>query len=294
MATLKDLTHKITGVKKTKQITRAMNMVAASRLRGSQRKIDAFRPYAEKYAEVLASLAAKATNISSKLLEPRDEIKTVHIVVCTSDRGLCGAFNESLLDEIEELVNKNSDKNITITAFGKKGRDWSVKRDLRILKSHLDIVGTNFSFEIAERSGIDLINLFLSGEADEVYMIYSEFQSMSRQIPVVSKILPIERPQSIFEESVEEESYLAEHICEPSPEAVLEEMLPRSVQIQIFRGLLETSASEHAARMIAMDNATRACNDMIKDLNKLYNKTRQAAVTADLMDIVGGAEALKG
>ncbi|MDY0131368.1 MAG: ATP synthase F1 subunit gamma [Desulforegulaceae bacterium] len=294
MATLKDLTHKITGVKKTKQITRAMNMVAASRLRGSQRKIDAFRPYAEKYAEVLASLAAKATNISSKLLEPRDEIKTVHIVVCTSDRGLCGAFNESLLDEIEELVNKNSDKNITITAFGKKGRDWSVKRDLRILKSHLDIVGTNFSFEIAERSGIDLINLFLSGEADEVYMIYSEFQSMSRQIPVVSKILPIERPQSIFEESVEEEGYLAEHICEPSPEAVLEEMLPRSVQIQIFRGLLETSASEHAARMIAMDNATRACNDMIKDLNKLYNKTRQAAVTADLMDIVGGAEALKG
>ncbi|MGE4518532.1 MAG: ATP synthase F1 subunit gamma [Desulfobacteraceae bacterium] len=294
MATLKDLKLKITGVKKTKQITKAMNMVAASRLRGSQRKIDAFRPYAEKYNEVLKSLAEKATNISSKLLEPRDEIKTVHIIVCTSDRGLCGAFNESLLDKTRELVDKNSDKNITITAFGKKGRDWSAKNGINVLKSHLNVVGTNFGFEVAERSGMDLINLFLSGETDEVHMVYSEFQSMSRQVPSAVKILPIERPKSEEEELSEEEGYLAEHICEPSPEAVLQEMLPRSVQIQIFRGLLETSASEHAARMVAMDNATRACNDMIKDLNKLYNKTRQAAVTADLMDIVGGAEALKG
>jgi len=293
MATLKDLKLKITGVKKTKQITKAMNMVAASRLRGSQRKIDAFRPYAEKYTEVLKSLAEKATNISSKLLESRDEIKTVHIIMCTSDRGLCGAFNESLLNKTQELVNKNLDKNITLTAFGKQGRDWSGKKGMEILKSHLNVVGSNFGFEVAERSGNDLINLFLSGEADEVYMVYSEFQSMSRQVPSVAKILPIERPQSDLEES-SEEGYLAEHICEPSPEAVLQEMLPRSVQIQIFRGLLETSASEHAARMVAMDNATRACSDMIKDLNKLYNKTRQAAVTADLMDIVGGAEALKG
>jgi F-type H+-transporting ATPase subunit gamma len=293
MATLKDLKLKITGVKKTKQITKAMNMVAASRLRGSQRKIDAFRPYAEKYSEVLESLAEKATNISSKLLDTRDEIKTVHIIVCTSDRGLCGAFNESLLDKTKELVDKNSDKNITITAFGKKGRDWSAKKGMNVLNSHLNVIGTNFGFEIAERSGMDLINLFVSGEADEVYMVYSEFQSMSRQIPSIAKILPIERPQP-EEEEASEEGYLAEHICEPSPEAVLQEMLPRSVQIQIFRGLLETSASEHAARMVAMDNATRACNDMIKELNKLYNKTRQAAVTADLMDIVGGAEALKG
>ncbi|MCB9480237.1 MAG: ATP synthase F1 subunit gamma [Desulfobacteraceae bacterium] len=295
MATLKDLKLKITGVKKTKQITKAMNMVAASRLRGSQRKIDAFRPYAEKYTEVLKSLAEKATNISSKLLEPRDEIKSVHIIVCTSDRGLCGAFNESLLDKTQELVKKNFDKNIKITAFGKKGRDWAGKKGIEVLNSYLNVVGTNFGFEVAERSGNDLINLFLSGEADEVYMVYSEFQSMSRQVPSAVKILPIERPVSDDDiEEASEEGYLAEHICEPSPEFVLQEMLPRSVQIQIFRGLLETSASEHAARMVAMDNATRACNDMIKDLNKLYNKTRQAAVTADLMDIVGGAEALKG
>ncbi|MGM0417303.1 MAG: ATP synthase F1 subunit gamma [Thermodesulfobacteriota bacterium] len=295
MATLKELKLKITGVKKTKQITKAMNMVAASRLRGSQRKIDAFRPYAEKYAEVLLSLAQKATDISSKLLEPREEIESVHIIICTSDRGLCGAFNESLLDKAEELIDQNQDKNVIITAFGKKGRDWARKKKINIHSEHLNVVGTNFGFEVAERAGNDLIWQFLTGEADEVYMVSSEFASMSKQIPVINKILPVAVPEMSEEDvSSGSEEYQAEHICEPSAEAVLQEMLPRSVQIQIFRGLLETSASEHAARMVAMDNATKACNDMITDLNKVYNKTRQAAVTADLMDIVGGAEALKG
>jgi F-type H+-transporting ATPase subunit gamma len=296
MATLKELKLKITGVKKTKQITKAMNMVAASRLRGSQRKIDAFRPYAEKYAEVLLSLAQKATDISSKLLEPREEIKSVHIIVCTSDRGLCGAFNESLLDKAAELIDQNQDKNITITAFGKKGRDWARKKKYNIHSEHLNVVGTNFGFEVAERAGNDLIWQFLIGETDEVYMVSSEFVSMSKQVPVINKILPVAVPELSEEDQADSgsEEYQAEHICEPSAEAVLQEMLPRSVQIQIFRGLLETSASEHAARMVAMDNATKACNDMISDLNKVYNKTRQAAVTADLMDIVGGAEALKG
>lgn len=293
MATLKDLKLKITGVKKTKQITKAMNMVAASRLRGSQRRIDAFRPYAEKYAEVLGSLAEKATNISSKLLEPREEVKSVHIIVCTSDRGLCGAFNESLLEKAEELIKLNQDKEISITAFGKRARDWAVRNGHNLVADHIGVVGTNFGFEIAEQSGMDHIKMFLNGQADEVFMVASEFISMSKQLPMTSKLLPIPRPEA-GDEVEESDEFLAEHICEPSPEAVLQEMLPRSVQIQIFRGLLETSASEHAARMVAMDNATKACNDLIKDLNKLYNKSRQAAVTADLMDIVGGAEALKG
>jgi F-type H+-transporting ATPase subunit gamma len=293
MATLKDLKLKITGVKKTKQITKAMNMVAASRLRGSQRRIDAFRPYAEKYAEVLGSLAEKATNISSKLLEPREEVKSVHIIVCTSDRGLCGAFNESLLEKAEELIELNQDKEISITAFGKRARDWARRNNHNLVADHIGVVGSNFGFEIAEQSGMDNIKMFLNGEADEVFMVASEFISMSKQLPMTTKLLPIPRPEA-SEEVEESDEFLAEHICEPSPEAVLQEMLPRSVQIQIFRGLLETSASEHAARMVAMDNATKACNDLIKDLNKLYNKSRQAAVTADLMDIVGGAEALKG
>lgn len=294
MATLKELKLKITGVKKTKQITKAMNMVAASRLRGSQKRIDSFRPYAEKYAEVLGSLAGKATNISSKLLESREEVNSVHIILCTSDRGLCGAFNESLLEQAEELVNKNQDKSISVTAFGKRAKEWAVKNDHNLVSSHIGVVGTNFGFEIAEKAGMDLIKMFLFADVDEVYMISSEFISMSKQLPVTSQVLPIPRLEEAEEEVDESGEYLAEHICEPSPEAVLTEMLPRSVQIQIFRGLLETSASEHAARMVAMDNATKACNDLIKDLNKMYNKSRQAAVTADLMDIVGGAEALKG
>ncbi|PIE75241.1 MAG: ATP synthase F1 subunit gamma [Deltaproteobacteria bacterium] len=294
MATLKELKLKITGVKTTKQITKAMNMVAASRLRGSQRRIDAFRPYAEKYAEVLGSLAEKAVDIPSRLLEPREEIKSVHIIVCTSDRGLCGAFNESLLNKTEELLEKNQDKKVSITAFGKKGRDWAVKKGLELKSEYLGVVGTNFGFDIAEQSGNDVIKSFLSDEVDEVYLVSAEFESMSRQTPSVVALLPVSRPETADEDEESDSEYMAEHICEPSPEAVLQEMLPRSVQIQIYRGLLETSASEHAARMVAMENATKACNDMIKDLNKIYNKTRQAAVTADLMDIVGGAEALKG
>lgn len=294
MATLKDLKLKITGVKKTKQITKAMNMVAASRLKGSQKRINSFRPYAEKYAEVLGSLAEKATDISSKLLEPREEIESVHIIVCTSDRGLCGAFNEFLLEKANELVDLNQDKKISITAFGKRARDWAVKKDLNIISSHIGVVGTNFGFDIAESKGMELIKMFLAEEIDEVFIVASEFISISRQLTMASKILPIPRLEKDEEVLDESEEYLAEHICEPSPEVVLQEMLPRSVQIQIYRCLLETSASEHAARMVAMDNATKACNDLTKDLNKLYNKTRQAAVTADLMDIVGGAEALKG
>lgn len=137
-----------------------------------------------------------------------------------------------------------------------------------------------------------MINAFLAGEYDEVYIIYSEFVSMSKQLPQVKKILPI--PPIEVEEKDSGEPYLAEHICEPSPAALLGEMLPKNVFIQIYSGLLETSTSEHAARMSAMENATKACKDMINDLQRLFNKTRQAAITADLMDIVGGAEALKG
>lgn len=292
MATLKELKLKITGVKKTKQITKAMNMVAASRLMGSQRKLDSFRPYAKKYADVLGSLSKRAKDVSSSLLDQREEVQKIHLVVCTSDRGLCGAFNESILHKTEEFISQNQDKEISITAFGRKATSWALKNKIEIVSEHSGVVGSNFGFDIAEQVGIDFINMFLSGKADEIYLISSEFVSMSKQLPVTQCLIPI--PEIEVSEDLEDDEYLAEHICEPSAEAVLTEMLPRSIQIQIYRGLLETSASEHAARMVAMDNATKACNDLTKDLNKLYNKSRQAAVTADLMDIVGGAEALKG
>lgn len=295
MATLKEVKLKITGVKKTRQITSAMKMVATSRLRGAQLAMEAFRPYAAKYAEVLGSLAQKAGENASPLLVPREEVKKIHIVLCTSDRGLCGGFNINLIDKVSDFIEemqKENDVEISITNFGKKGRDWARSEGQNIADQYIGVVGSKFGFNVASTAGQKLINSFLDGEYDEVYLVYSRFVSMARQEPTLQKILPI--PPIEVADVEENAPYQAEHICEPSPDALLGEMLPKNVFIQIYSGLLETSTSEHAARMSAMDNATKACKDMINDLQRLYNKTRQAAITADLMDIVGGAEALKG
>jgi F-type H+-transporting ATPase subunit gamma len=297
MATLKEVKLKISGVKKTKQITSAMKMVATSRLRGAQMAMDAFRPYAGKYADVLGSLAQKAgEGTTSPLLEPREEVKKVHIVLCTSDRGLCGGFNINLIKKAESLIKEKSGDGfeVSVTCFGKKGRDWAKKENhITIAEEYLGVVGSKFGFSTASVAGRKLIDNFLTNVYDEVYLVYAQFQTMSRQVPTLAKILPIP-PIEIDENSKESDVYLAEHICEPSSAELLAEMLPKNVYIQIYKGLLETSTSEHAARMSAMENATKACSDMIGELQQIYNKARQAAITADLMDIVGGAEALKG
>jgi F-type H+-transporting ATPase subunit gamma len=298
MATLKDVQNKISAVKKTKQITKAMNMVAASRLRGAQTNMEVFRPYAAKFAEVLGSLAERSGETANALLLPKEEVKKIHIVLCTSDRGLCGGFNANLIDKAESLMQEKGGSGIefSFTNFGKKGRDWCRKEGLPMVSEYLGVVGTKFGFNVASEAGRKLVEDFLAGAFDEVHIVYAEFIAMAKQPPVLQQLLPIppiERPVE-EEEAPESAAYLPEHICEPSPEALLREMLPRSVFVQMFRALLETSTSEHAARMMAMDNATKACNDMIENLTLVYNKARQAAITAELMDIVGGAEALKG
>jgi F-type H+-transporting ATPase subunit gamma len=295
MARLKDVQMKIAAVKKTKQITKAMNMVAASRLRGAQTDMEGFRPYAAKFAEVLGSLAAKAGEEKSPLLVEREEVKSINIVLCTSDRGLCGGFNSNLINKAKSFAAEKAKggANVTFTNFGKKGRDWARKSGYERSSEHVGIVGTKFGFNVASISGGKLIEGFLDGTYDEVYIVYSEFVSVARQAPILKKILPIP-PIEAEETDAESKEYQAEHIAEPSPDEVLGEMLPRNVYVQIFSALLETSTSEHAARMTAMNNATKACNDMIGSLTLAYNKARQAAITADLMDIVGGAEALRG
>ena len=297
MPTLKDVQLKIRAVAKTKQITKAMNMVATSRLRGAQRAMEAFRPYAVKYAEVLGSLAKNAGEGASPLLIPREDVRKVHLVVCTSDRGLCGGFNLNITGCAQRfLAEKSLDPaDVTITNFGKKARDWSRKQKLTAADTHLGIVGTKIGFNIAAIAGRKLVDGFLTGRYDEVHVVFSEFLGMAKQVPVVQQLLPIP-PITVQEQAPEAGTavYLPEHICEPSAEDLLGELLPRSVFVQLYRALLETSTSEHAARMMAMDNATKACNDMIESLTLAYNKARQAAITSDLMDIVGGAEALKG
>lgn len=296
MPSLKDVELKISAVKKTKQITKAMNMVATSRLRGAQDNMQNFRPYAGKFAEVLGSLAEKAGDEASPLLIPREEAKKIHIVLCTSDRGLCGGFNVNLTTQAKEFMQEKEADGVSFsfTNFGKKGRDWCRNNDLERVSEHLGVVGSKIGFNVASTEGRKLVDAFLDDTYDEVYIIYSEFISMGRQVPVTKQLLPIP-PIEVEDVEVDEDAtYLAEHICEPSPEELLGDLLPRNVYVQLFSGLLETSTSEHAARMTAMDNATKACNDMLEDLTLMYNKARQTAITAELMDIVGGAEALKG
>jgi F-type H+-transporting ATPase subunit gamma len=299
MATLKDIQLKIVGVKKTKQITKAMNMVAASKLRSAQQKMEDFRPYAAKFAEVLGSLAERAGSGGNPLLVEREEVKTVDIILMTSDRGLCGSFNNNLITKAKKFAKEKSaeGKQVRFIAAGKKGRDFARKSGLAISSEHIGVVGGRFGFNIASTIGTAAIDDFLSEATDEVYVVSSGFLSVARQVANIKKLLPIPATESEEEEEVESPAtgeYLPEHICEPSAAELMEELLPRNISIQIYSALLETSASEHASRMMAMDNATTACNDMINSLTLVYNKARQAAVTAELMDIVGGAEALKG
>jgi F-type H+-transporting ATPase subunit gamma len=293
MASLKDVQNKIAAVKKTKQITKAMNMVATSRLRGAQTNMENFRPYADKFAEVLGSLARKSGEEASPLLVPREEVKKLHVVLCTSDRGLCGGFNVNLIEKAGSFIKDKSGVGIEIsfTNFGKKGRDWCRKKKIHRVDEHIGVVGTHFGFNMAANAGRKLVEGYLNGDYDEVYVVYSEFLSLGRQVPTLKQLLPIP-PIEIAEG--EDEGYLAEHICEPSADSLLGELLPKSVHVTLHSSLLETSTSEHAARMAAMNNATNACNDLIDNLTLAYNKARQAAITAELMDIVGGAEALRG
>jgi F-type H+-transporting ATPase subunit gamma len=295
MASLKDVQNKIAAVKKTKQITKAMNMVATSRLRGAQTNMENFRPYAEKFSEVLGSLSQKSSQDASPLLVPREEVKKIHVVLCTSDRGLCGGFNVNLIEKAASFIEDKSGDGIAIsfTNFGKKGRDWCRKKKIHRVDEHIGVVGTTFGFNVAANAGRNLVESYLSGDFDEVYVVYSEFLSMGRQVPTLKQLLPIP-PIEIAEDEAEGEGYLAEHICEPSADSLLGELLPKSVHVTLHSSLLETSTSEHAARMAAMNNATNACNDLIENLTLVFNKARQAAITAELMDIVGGAEALRG
>lgn len=300
MPTLKEVELKIKAVKKTQKITKAMNMVAASKLNRAQEKMIAFRPYANKFAEVLGSLAERAAGDEENapaLLVPRAEVKTVDVVLMTSDRGLCGSFNSNLLIKCEKYLQAKADEGIEtrLICMGKKGRDYFRRRKMAIQEEYLGVVGASFGFNVAINAGRGLIDGFLEGQSDEVHMIFSEFVSMAKQAATVQQLLPITSVEEVEDTSEKDDTdYIAEHICEPSAEELMAEMLPKQVYVQIYKGLLETSTSEHAARMAAMDNATKNCKEMVESLTLAYNKARQSAITAELMDIVGGAEALKG
>ena len=304
MPSLKDVKMKIVGVGKTKQITKAMNMVASAKLRGAQSRIERFRPYAEKFQAVLGDLAAKSDGsahalarkvegTAHPLLAEHEEKKNCAIVLVTSDRGLCGSFNGNIITTALKLAAEKTTAGMKVSfaCMGRKGRDAVRKAGYDIMVAYGDRMGS-LDFSLASSIAQEVIHGYETFAFDEVWMVYGEFVSMGHQPPRTLSLLPLAAPEAEAEEGQEEAH--CEYVYEPQEEALLAELLPRYVKVQVYRGMLDTSASEHAARMAAMDNATRNCNEMINTLTLLYNKTRQASITSELIDIVGGAEALNG
>lgn len=291
MPSLKEVKTKIVGVTKTAQITKAMNMVASAKLRGAQEKMEAFRPYSSKFNETMSSLSARANTGGSFPLMERRDAKAIEIVVITSDRGLCGSFNSNIgkLAEKKMKEYEAEGKTVSFVCVGKKGFQ-SLKRTGKVRKSFGDIMGS-FQMFNAREIATEISENFLSGASDKVEVIYGEFRSIAIQAPATKDFLPV---QPIEGEDTDAAPQISgEYIYEPSAEEIMDVLQPLYLNVMIYHAMLEVGASEHAARMTAMDNATNACKDMISNLTILYNKARQAAITAELMDIVGGAEALK-
>jgi len=290
MATLRDIKQKISGVRKTKQITRAMNMVAAARLRSTQTKMENFGPYARKFSEVLGNLAGQINTDVHPLLSKREKISKVELLHFTADRGLCGSFNMNSINKAEKWIKEQGSKGVDVglTLVGKKGRDYFKRTKAPVTAAHTNIYGTaDISFVNKMTAGF--IQRFMAGEIDEVYVLFSRFLSMARQEPTLLKLIPIEPPKQEGAEGGK-----VDYLYEPSSEQLLVDLLPKHVSVQILNAFLQQETSEHAARMAAMDNATKNCSELIGSLTLIYNKARQAAITAELMDIVGGAEALRG
>ncbi len=291
MATLRDIKRKIDAVKKTQQITRAMNMVAAAKLRTTQQKLDQFAPYAKQLTEIMNRVAAGVEPEGFPLLMAHEEVVKVELISITADRGLCGAFNTNLLAAAEAFIQEKEEEGleVSLSQLGRKGRDYFRRRKRPVRVFHEGMLN-NPNYGDASALGQEVIDLFVTHEVDEVYVCYSEFITMVTQRPVVKKLLPI-APETMEEEEQEQE--LLEYIFEPSREGVLNDLLPNYINLQLLEFFFQTAVSEHASRMTAMDNAVNNCREMVRDLTLVYNKARQAAITAELMDIVGGAEALR-
>ncbi len=285
MANLRDIRRRIDSVKNTEQITKAMKMVAASRLRRAQEAILSSRPYAHKMLEVLSSLALRTSPQAHPLLVTR-EPKRVDLLVVTSDRGLCGAFNSNIIRMAEQFMAKRPEWEFSLHLVGRKAADYFKRRDVNIRKISLNILA-DVSFPHAAAVGEDIVENYLGEDFDQVFMVYNEFKSAIQQQVIVEQLLPI-RPMDISEDY-----FAVEYTFEPSEDAILEELLPRHINIQIFRVFLESVASEHGARMTAMEAASKNAGEMIEKLTLLFNRTRQAAITKELIEVVSGAEALK-
>lgn len=298
MATLKDIKKRIKAVQSTRQITKAMKMVAAAKLRRAQSRMLEFRAYSDTMREVIASLTASAEQEPHPLLAVRPR-QNVEVIVFTSDRGLCGAFNTNILKAAERLAEDlraeqrstvaDGAVDVKLTAVGKKAVDYLKRRNIKVNRQFTGLAG-KIDYAAAQEIARDVIAGFTDEQIDEVYVVYNHFVNIGRQEVKSLRVLPVEPPEEAEEEAT---GMKAGFIYEPSAGMLLESLLPKNVEIQVYRALLESQASEEAARMMSMENATKAANEMIDALTLKYNKARQSTITSDLMDIVGGVEALK-
>jgi F-type H+-transporting ATPase subunit gamma len=284
MATIIDLRRRIRSVKNTQQITKAMKMVSAAKLRRAQDRMMASRPYTAKMMEVLSSLATRANPEDHPLLKVKGD-QNVELMVVTADKGLCGSFNANLIKAALHFLDQRRNYNLSLHLVGRKGVDYFKKRKYIITHQYTNIF-RQVRFEDAREIAEKTIRAYTEGDLDAIYIVYNEFKSMLSQRIILKRLLPLERlPEPTAEQTLD-------YIYEPDPETIFDKLLPHYLEIQIYQALLESSAAEHAARMAAMDSATNNAKDMIESLTLTMNKIRQAAITKEIIEVVSGAEGL--
>ena len=290
MATLRDIRRRIKSVKKTSQITKAMQMVAAARLRRMQEFLANARPYADRMTEVVSGISSKVDRSKYPLFEEREEPRKLQLVVISTDRGLCGGLNTNLFRKVEQFLRERREeyRSVELYLIGQKARDYFKRRHRNIKTTKTHLLTGRPSFESVAPIAKDLIDAFLSGDVDEIGVFFNWFHSILTQRVTLQTLLPI-RPEARTEPG----EFGVEYLYEPGRDEILRRLLPRFVEVRLYRVFLEALTSEFAARMRAMDSATSNALEMIDRLTLSYNRARQAAITKELMDIVNGAEALR-
>lgn len=290
MANLKEVKNRIGSVTSTQQITKAMKMVAAAKLRKAQDRIIQLRPYAQKLDYILKNVSAVAGEQVELVYTTEREVKKVLFVAITSDKGLCGAFNASVFRMIQQLATTEyksyaDSGNLEIMPIGKKAVDFYKRRDFKLVDTYAELFADS-SFDNVRKAAEFAMQSYANGTYDKVILIYNEFKNVATQILKTETFLPIQMAEG---DAIESNN---DYIFEPNIEYIIEELIPKSLTIQFFKSVLESNASEHGARMTAMDKATENAGELLKELKLTYNRTRQAAITKEILEIVGGAEAL--
>jgi F-type H+-transporting ATPase subunit gamma len=285
MANLKEIRNRISSVESTMQITSAMKMVSAAKLKRAQDAIVQLRPYADKLTEILVNLSSTLDGADGNAFSSERELKNILFVSITSNRGLCGGFNSNIIKQTTSLINNEyKDANASIVSIGKKSSEHFSKKGYNVLSSHDDLYN-EITFEAVADIAENIMKTFIDGEFDKVVLVYNQFKNAATQIVMSENYLPVETPQ-------DENATIGDYIFEPSKEEIVQELIPKSLKTQLFKAILDSHASEHGARMTAMHKATDNANDLKDDLTLFYNKARQAAITGEILEIVGGAEAL--